>query len=173
MERIQCNFLWGSQGDRFNHHLVNWDIVCSPINYGGLGVRKLAVFTKAVQRKWLWRFGIEESNLWRRVIARKYGVNSGGWSTKSTRGSHGCGLWRGISFGWPVFAQYVDLEVGVGDHICFWIDRWCGDRPLKDVFPDLYACESNRQATIDSILIQSPLGSRSDWNVLFVRNFND
>ncbi len=78
------------------------------------------------------------------MIATKYGVNSGGWSTKSTQGSHGCGLWRGISSGWPVFAQYVDLEVGVGDRIHFWIDRWCGDRPLKDVFPDLYACASNR-----------------------------
>jgi hypothetical protein len=63
--------------------------------------------------------------------------------------------------------------VGIGDRIHFWIERWCGDRPLKDIFPDLYACASNRQATIDSILSHSALGSRSDWNVQFIRNFND
>jgi hypothetical protein len=149
---------------------VNWDIAYSPIVYGGLGVRKIAVFNKALLGKWLWRFGIEESHLWRRVIATKYGINSGGWSTKSTRGSHGCGLWRSISTGWLDFVQYVDFEVGVGDRIRFWIDRWCGDRPLKDVFPDLYVCASNR---FDSILIQSASGSQSEWNVNFVQNFND
>ena len=156
IEKIQCNFLWGRYGEGGTHHLVNWDVVCSPINYGGLGVRKIAVFNKALLGKWLWRFCIEESKLWRRVIATKYGVNSGGWSTKSARGSHGCGLWRSIR-----------------DRIRFWIDRWCGEHPLKDVFPDLYACASNHQATIDSILIRSASGSRSDWNVHFVRNFND
>uniref|UniRef100_A0A2N9EU99 ubiquitinyl hydrolase 1 n=1 Tax=Fagus sylvatica TaxID=28930 RepID=A0A2N9EU99_FAGSY len=139
IERIQRNFLWGSYRDGVNHHLVNWDIVCSPIRYGGLGIRKIVVFNKVLLGKWLWRFGIEDSKLWRRVIATKYGVNS----------------------------------VGGGDHIRFWIDRWCGDRPLKDVFPNLYACASYHQATIDSILIRSASGSSSDWNVQFVRNFND
>jgi hypothetical protein len=60
-----------------------------------------------------------------------------------------------------------------GDPIRFWFDRWCGDHPLKDVFPDLFACASNLDATIDSLLIQSVSGSRSEWNVTFVRYFND
>ncbi len=130
-------------------------------------------YLRPLERKWLWRCGLEESKLWRRVISTKYGVNSGGWSTKSPRGSHGCGLWRSINLVWSEFVACVDFEVGIGDRICFWIDRWCGDRPLKDGFPDLYDCASNRQATIDSILIRSASGSRADWNVQFVRNFND
>ena len=138
-----------------------------------MGVRKIAIFNKALLGKWLWRFGTEESKLWRRVIATKYGINSGGWSTKRSRGSHGCGLWRSINSGWVDFVAYVDFEVGIGDRIHFWIDRWCGKHPLKDVFLDLYACASNRQATIDSILIRPASGSLSDWNVHFVLNFND
>uniref|UniRef100_A0A2N9GIF8 Reverse transcriptase zinc-binding domain-containing protein n=1 Tax=Fagus sylvatica TaxID=28930 RepID=A0A2N9GIF8_FAGSY len=135
--------------------------------------KKIAVFNKALLGKWLWRFGLEESRLWRRVIASKYGVNSGGWTTKSIRGSHGCGLWRSINSGWSDFVPYVEFVIGTGDRILFWSDRWCGDRPLKDVFPDLYACASNRQATIASTLIRSASGSRPEWNVHFVRNFND
>lgn len=67
--------------------MVNWDIVCSLIAYGGLGVRKLVACDKALLGKWIWRFGIEELLFWHRVIAMKYGVASGGWSTKSIRGS--------------------------------------------------------------------------------------
>ena len=135
IENLQCNFLWGDKAEGVNHHLLNWQTVCSPIAYGGLSVRKLVVFNKALLGKWLWRFGVEESLLWRRVIATKYGIQLGGFSTKNIRGTHGCGLWRSIHSGWDDFVQYVDFEVSRGNRIQFWLDRWCGDRVLKDAFP--------------------------------------
>ena len=173
IEKIQRNFLWGGQGELANPHLVNWDTVCSPINYGGLGVRKIVTFNKALLGKWLWQFGMEETHLWRRVIATKYGVSEGGWSTKKIRGAHGCGLWRSISSNWADFVSFLEYEVGVGDRIRFWFDRWCGDCPLKDAFPDLFVCTTNRNATVASLLLQSTSGSRNSWNITFIRNFND
>ena len=44
---------------------------------GGLGVRKLTIFNKALLGKWLWRFGVEETRLWRRVVALKFGEEWG------------------------------------------------------------------------------------------------
>ena len=44
-----------------------------PIANGGLGIRKLTTFNKALLEKWLWCFGIEENRLWRRVVAGKFG----------------------------------------------------------------------------------------------------
>ena len=44
---------------------------------------------------------------------------------------------------------------------------------MKDAFPVLFACATDQQATIDSLLTRSASGSYSDWNVNFVRNFND
>ena len=29
--------LWGCLGEEFKHHLVEWDKVCTPLAYGGLG----------------------------------------------------------------------------------------------------------------------------------------
>uniref|UniRef100_A0A2N9IQI4 Protein farnesyltransferase/geranylgeranyltransferase type-1 subunit alpha n=1 Tax=Fagus sylvatica TaxID=28930 RepID=A0A2N9IQI4_FAGSY len=100
-------------GDAQKHHLVNWDQVCSPIPYGGLGVKNLRVFNKALLGKWLWRFGAEETHLWRRVIAAKYGEEWGGWQSKPYRGSHGCGLWKSISLGWgTLLEQITSLQEG-------------------------------------------------------------
>ena len=48
----------------------------------------------------LWRFGVEETWLWRRVVAMKIREEYGGWTSKLSRGVHGCGLWRGIQMVW-------------------------------------------------------------------------
>ena len=75
-------------------HLVGWDKVCAPMENGGLGVRKLTTFNKVLLGKWLWRFGIEETRLWRRVVALKFRekLGGGGWTSKLGRGVHRCGL---------------------------------------------------------------------------------
>jgi hypothetical protein len=127
IEKLQRNFLWGGMGDVPKYHLVSWDQVCSPIPYGGLGVKNLSLFNKALLGKWLWRFGAEESHLWRRVIAAKYGEEWGGWQSKPYRGSHGCGLWKSISLGWGTLLEQIMFSAGRGDRIRFWVDKWCGD----------------------------------------------
>ena len=95
IEKLQRDFLWGDS----KTHLVGWDKVCASIANCGLGIRKLTTFNKTLMGKWLWRFGKEEDWLWRRVVASKYGVEWGGWTSKLGREVHGCGLWRGIRMG--------------------------------------------------------------------------
>ena len=69
IEKLQRDFLWGDS----KTHLLSWDKVRLPIANGGLGIRKLTTFNKALLGKWLWRFGIEENRLWRRVVTLKFG----------------------------------------------------------------------------------------------------
>jgi hypothetical protein len=40
----QHNFLWDNMGEEHKQHLVAWNRVCSPIKFGGLGVRQLIPF---------------------------------------------------------------------------------------------------------------------------------
>ena len=89
IEKLQRDFLWGDS----KTHLVGWDKVCAPLANGGLGIRELTTFNKALLGKWLWRFGKEEDRLWRRVVVSKYGEEWGGWTSKLGREVHGCNLW--------------------------------------------------------------------------------
>ena len=103
IEKLQRDFLW----DDSKTHLLGWDKVCLPIAKGGLGIRKLTTFNKALLGKWLWHFGIEENRIWRRGVALKFMEEWGGWTFKLGRGVHGCGLWRSIQMGWEVFNKNV------------------------------------------------------------------
>ncbi len=76
------NIIWGGDGEEFKHHLVNWDTVCSPLVNGGLGIRKIVAFNRALLGKCLWRFGVEDTRLWHRVLVARYGIVDGGWCTK-------------------------------------------------------------------------------------------
>lgn len=71
IEKLQRDFLWGGLRDEHEIHLVGWDKACSPTTGGGLEIRKITTFNKAHLGKWLWQYGVEETCLWRQVIALK------------------------------------------------------------------------------------------------------
>ena len=53
LEKIQRDFLWGGGALENKPHLVSWKVICAAKNDGGLGIRNLAIFNKALLRKWL------------------------------------------------------------------------------------------------------------------------
>ncbi|RVW41738.1 hypothetical protein CK203_082081 [Vitis vinifera] len=61
--------------------------------------------------------------------------------------------------------------VGKGSKIKFWKDSWCTDTPLSHCFNHLFVLAAHRDATIEEMWDQD--SGQGDWNLVFVRDFND
>jgi len=171
IEKLQRDFLWGGMGEEFKYHLVSWEKVCTPISNGGLGIRNLVLFNRALLGKWLWRFGMDRDAWWRVAVDSKYGSLWGGWCSREVAEAFGVGLWKYIRKGWENFSKFLRYEVGDGNRTRFWHDLWCGDTILKEVFPDFFGIARVKDASVaDNLEI---LGGSIQWNVSFVREAHD
>ncbi|RVW13278.1 hypothetical protein CK203_109411 [Vitis vinifera] len=52
---MQRDFLWLGIGYDKKDHLISWDVVCKPREFGGLGIGKTSLRNHALLGKWLWR----------------------------------------------------------------------------------------------------------------------
>ncbi|OWM91409.1 hypothetical protein CDL15_Pgr017327 [Punica granatum] len=169
IEKIQRDFLWDSGENTCNFHLVKWSDVCQPLSSGGLGIRSLVNFSKALLWKWFWRFANERSALWRQVISSKFGASKSDWHTKVPSFFSGVSLWKPMLKFSPIFEMQVKFNAGEGDgrKINFWNDCWCGDQSLRTEFPSLFQVSLNEEVKVGDLYCYS----NGVWNLSFSRNF--
>lgn len=53
IEKIRRDFLWNDTTKKGKFHLVNWNMLCQPVAFGGLGVRSISSVNKALLGKWI------------------------------------------------------------------------------------------------------------------------
>ncbi|RVW35151.1 BTB/POZ and MATH domain-containing protein 4 [Vitis vinifera] len=171
LEKLQRDFLWGGDSLERKVHLINWEVVCTQREKGGLGIRKIDSLNKALLGKWVWRFAVENDNLWRLMIGVKYGQEEFGWRTKEARGTYGVGVWKEIMKEAKWCWENIKFKVGKGTRVKFWSDQWCGNERLSHSFPQLYEMAVNRNATVNEMWDHS--SGQGGWNLRFHRDFND
>ena len=108
------DFLWGGGNLERKPHLVRWELVCLSKKKGGLGVKCLSTFNKALLCKWNWRFANERGVLWNQVIRGKYGEERGGWCFREMREAYDVGLWKGIKMESDIVRTRISFSVGNG-----------------------------------------------------------
>ena len=67
-------FLWkgGKSNGSKKFHLVNWDIVCSPKNCEGAGIRDPTLMNLTLRAKILWRIVSGEKAWWKEILGKRY-----------------------------------------------------------------------------------------------------
>ncbi|GJU52590.1 RNA-directed DNA polymerase, eukaryota [Tanacetum coccineum] len=150
LESIRCQFFNGHELKSNKSSWVKWNSVLAAKEKGGLGVSSLFALNRALLMKWFWRFYSHNDSLWSRVIKAIYGVD-GEVNKVSKYASRSC--WRdiinevrklkdqGINM-----RDFMYIKVGNGETTKFWDDIWIGSKPLKLLFPRIYALDNIKDA---------------------------
>lgn len=151
IDSIRRKFFWrelgGNSSSTRKLHTINWRTICLPKDRGGLGLSNLEHRNWALITKWWWKFQLEKSSLWRKVIAGKYGVDC----LYTLRDKWSQGKPTKIS---PILQSIISIpedsfekccnkknfiwKLNNGKLIDFWIDNWHSKGVLRDVFPKLF-----------------------------------
>jgi hypothetical protein len=173
--RIQREFLWGGVQGHNKINWIKWDQVCQEKRCGGLGVKDIRVTNLSLLAKWKWRLLQNERFLWKEVLVARYGncilyksdleheifpVNSSRWWNDI------CAIDLAVeSKKW--FSDAVVRKLGNGDCTHFWLERWVGDRPLREQFPRLFSLSSQKEALVREIWCTD--GDMGRWNLTWRR----
>jgi hypothetical protein len=55
MDTVRSRFFWRGDLKKFKYHMVKWENVCLPKDFGGLGIINTRILNEALILKWAWR----------------------------------------------------------------------------------------------------------------------
>lgn len=122
----------------------SWVTLTKNEKNGGMGVRNRLMHNRRLIMKWLWRFNIDDNQLWKQVTKANYG-EEGLWTTKEVTTPYGCNIWRSIRNLWPIFQQRIGFKIGNGMKISCWNNVWIGENTPIISFQNYTAFVSKHQ----------------------------
>nr|GEX67887.1 cation/calcium exchanger 4-like [Tanacetum cinerariifolium] len=148
---------WASTVDKLRSRLSKWKVKTLFIG-GRLTLLKAVLGASPLYNKSIFKVpkgilnsmeAIRNGSLWFRVIKALYGTSID--SHPVNLSSIWCSIIRELHLLVGKGFHFLDRckkRIGNGRDTCFWYDNWLGDKPLKDLFPRLFALELNKEVTV-------------------------
>lgn len=129
IDKLRRAYLWaGSNSVSGGKCKINWEHVCKPKEYGGLGILHLRKFAAALRLRWLWLEWNDPPRAW---------CGLGTPCTTSDR---------------DLFAVLTEVKIGDGQKASFWESSWLqGVRP-KDIAPKIFDISRKKGVTVATAL---------------------
>ncbi|GJS59024.1 hypothetical protein Tco_0653808, partial [Tanacetum coccineum] len=167
IEQSMRGFLWCQGKMRKGKSKVAWEDVCLPKNEGGLGVKRLDIFNKALMSSHIWKLLIRKDSLWVKWI-HTYKLRNRNFWDFPFRGSM-TWAWRKILQLRPVIREFIWYRLGNGHDISLWYDKWCSISPLADVISnrDLHRVGLTTMSKVRDIIHDGSLSWPADLEVKY------
>ncbi|XP_019097511.1 PREDICTED: uncharacterized protein LOC109131263 [Camelina sativa] len=164
-KRIQSaltRFWWDKNTEKKKMSWIAWRKLAKPAKMGGLGLRDIKLFNKALLAKLSWRILTNPQSLLARVLKGKYCKDLSFLdSSAPNSASHG---WKSICIGKDLLKNNLGVLVGSGDCTRLWRSPWLSlSSPLAPMGPPTKATQ---HLTVADLIIPGT----NEWNSNLIRN---
>ena len=122
MEKMCRAFFWGQQKDEQKMAWVSWEKMFLPKKEGGMGIRNLDVFNRALLAKQAWRIISMPGSLMAKVLKGKYFPTKNFFEVGNN--PNASFTWKSIISVKNVVKKGVCRVLGNGKNTCIWQDPW-------------------------------------------------
>ncbi|KAJ9536466.1 hypothetical protein OSB04_un000347 [Centaurea solstitialis] len=163
LERLFRDFLWAQGESSRGKCKVAWELVCRPLDCGGLGFRRLALWNRALLAKSLWDIVIQRNCLWVAWISRYALRTDSVWMAK--RSSRWSWVLMKIMALRTEYRRFMWMRVGNGLSINAWEDRWltCGHLSQLISYRFIYNAGFSMTTTVSQLLGTFQNGWPDHW----------
>ncbi|KAJ1255620.1 hypothetical protein BS78_K181300 [Paspalum vaginatum] len=164
MDSIRSRFFWQGVGNKKKYHMVKWEHLARPKDFGGLGFLDTRTMNRAMLVKWLVRLDSEEANICLNLLRRKYMGEKGVLQQKSRGGASQ--FWQSLWEAKDWYEKVLGWKCESGIRVRFWDDVWLDECPLRVSYPNVYKiCDDKNISVADA-------HSRG-WNLSFRRRMTE
>ncbi|GJV81463.1 RNA-directed DNA polymerase, eukaryota, reverse transcriptase zinc-binding domain protein [Tanacetum coccineum] len=130
IEKLMRDFLWNYGVFKRGKAKVNWNSVCKPKVEGGLGIKSLDSWNKALMSKHIWNIITQKESLWVRWINTYRLKGRSFWDVPDKNGA--CWAWKNLLRHRWTFRSHIFHKIGDGMNSSLWFDNWHAICPLSD-----------------------------------------
>lgn len=132
VERLMRGFLWCNGPMKKGKAKVSWNELCFPKDQGGLGIKSLKMWNKALISKHIWNIIVnKQDSLWVRWIHMYKLKGISFWEVKE--GSNPTWSWRKLLSLRSCLRNHILHEIGNGEDTSMWFDTWLDIGPLSEI----------------------------------------
>lgn len=150
-------------GNKKKYHMIRWDALDKPKEFGGLGFIDTRAMNYALLCKWIFKLENVDNSIGLNLLRRKYLRGKGFCQSKSTGGSQ---FWQGSHSVKSWNERGKGHLVRSGRQTRFWKDVWLDECPLSVSFPRIFRVCRDRDISV-------ALAGVSDWNLSIRRAFGE
>jgi hypothetical protein len=146
IDKRRCGYFWiGQTTTSGGQCKIAWDVVCRPIEEGGLNIKNLEIQNICFLLKFIHKLHTSNDSSWVNWICSTVYRGNKRLGDKNSICSNS---WRYLMTLIQLYRDLTIVTLGDGRHTSFWLDSWIGNKPLSTQFLALFSHVQHTDVTV-------------------------